>query len=344
MMFASARLKLTAWYFAMIALLSISISVLFYLQTDRILQREYDRIETRLQHEVFQNRRSDVFIATVPPPPSVRRILPEDLSTARKQILLRLLFINAVIIFVFTGLGYWWSGQTLAPIEVVHQAQQRFVTDAAHELKTPLTALKTSLEVNLMQPKLTAATKKILQENLTDVQGLERLVQSLLDLTQSANRKLVLAPVSTEAVIKQAFKLLKPLADQKQITLTQTISKEADLVSSQAETLTELLVILLDNAVKYSGPKTGVTLSVAKIARGIKFTVADEGIGMSPAQQLHIFERFYRADAARNKQDVAGFGLGLAIASELAQALKGEISVDSTEGKGSRFSITLPLV
>lgn len=344
MMFTSARLKLTAWYFAMVALLSVSISLLFYLQTDRVLQREYDRIDNRLQHEVFQNRRGEVFLPALPPPPLARRILPEDLTTARQQILLRLAGINLLIIFVFTGLGYWWAGRTLAPLEAVHQAQQRFVTDAAHELRTPLTALKTSLEVNLMQPKLTAPTKKILQENLTDVQGLEQLVQSLLSLSQSASSKLVLVPVPSQTVADHAFKLVKPLAAQKHIMLTQKISPDAVTVLSQAETLTEVLVIFLDNAVKYSDEKTEIALKVTKVTRGVKFAVRDHGIGLSAKQQAHIFERFYRADAARNKQDAAGFGLGLAIALQLATALKGEISVESELGKGSCFSITLPQV
>ncbi len=343
-MFESARLKLTAWYFVMITLLTVSLSALFYSQTNRILQREYDRIENRLQHQVFQNNSGDTFVATMPVPISARRLLPGDIISARKQILARLILSNVMIILVFTALGYWWAGQTLAPIEAAHWAQQRFVTDAAHELKTPLTALKTSLEVNLMQPKLSASLKKILQENLTDVQGLEKLVQSLLSLTQASRKAITLSPVTVTSVVDSAIRLIKPLADQKQIEIKTKLADETQQILSQTDALIELLVILLDNAVKYSEPKSVITISTVKTLQGLKLMVQDQGIGMTSEQQQHIFERFYRADAARNKQVALGFGLGLAIASELAQILKVKFEVKSEVGKGSSFSVLIPLV
>jgi len=131
------------------------------------------------------------------------------------------------------------------------------------------------------------------------------------------------------------------LAKKKQITLT---THKTDCVATADETsITKLLTILLDNAIKYTPEKGRVTLTSEHSDKALQLTVSDTGVGIARQEQPHIFDRFYRADLARTKDKSSGFGLGLAIAKRIVQLHKGKISVESKLGHGSTFTVTLPL-
>lgn len=345
LMFTNARLKLTFWYFVMITLLTGSITTLFYIQTGLVLTHEYDRIERRLQRESMGQPMMEIFQPPdAPIIPGLRRLLPGDITLAREKILWQLIFINIGIIGVFTGIGYWWAGRTLAPIQAAHESQQRFIGDAAHELKTPITAMRTALEVNLMAKDLGVAVKKVLTENLSDVKALENLIQNLLQLTQLQERQTKLIPVDLVEVVTRAEKLVRSLAGRKKIQIQLFPEKIELKVLAQPAALVEILIILLDNAIKYSCVASLIKLKISQSKHWAVIQVIDTGLGMSPDQLQHIFERFYRADSARNKQNLPGFGLGLAIAKELIQLQKGQISVTSKLNYGSTFTLKLPLI
>lgn len=339
-MFRSARIKLTLWYLVIILGLTGSASVLFYLRTDSVIRFQFERIERRLEGETELE-------PPPPPPPGAGRVLlwrhitPEDLQNARQMILLQLLLINGAVGLVVLVAGYLLSGITLRPIERAMEEQKRFVGDAAHELKTPITALKTSLEVNLMDEKMPAETKKILKENLEDIVSLEGLSQSLLKLARVDGQGIKLEQVKVKEVVEQAVKHVKPLADKKKMEIKVSKTDEGLVVKGDRGSLVDLVVILLDNAVKYSGKGKTVWLKVGSENGKVKIEVKDRGVGIALEDLPHIFDRFYRTDVSRSKKEKDGYGLGLAVAKEIVKQHKGSIRVKSKVKRGTRFTVVL---
>lgn len=332
-----ARLKLTLQYTIVIGVISLMISGVFYIRTARLIEAEFERINRRFQIEEQ---------GIMPPPGPMlirRRINPEDLLSARYQLIKQLILINVGIITFAGGASYWLAGSTLKPIQVVMDEQKRFVGDAAHELKTPITALKTAIEVNLMDKNIKADTKKILTENLEDVVNLENLSKQLLTLAQLDDQSIELRPTALDVTIKQAIKQVLPLARNKQIEVVDT-DNVALRVKGNERALTELWTILLDNAIKYSPNKSEVKVRVLKIRHEAEVEVIDQGVGIEPEQLKLIFNRFYQTDQARTKNVANGYGLGLSIAQNIIRQHQGKIRVESQMNQGSTFLVRLPLV
>jgi len=210
------------------------------------------------------------------------------------------------------------------------EEQTRFVADASHELRTPLTALMLDFEVALRDKKMDLKTaKKIIGEGLEEGKKLKKLSDSLLELVNNKNVVMVKEKFNLEEIISEVTK---------KITVTKKIGvKEMIGVKDKIE---ELLVILLDNAVKYGNKK--VTIETKKINNQIIIVVKDDGIGISKEDLPHIFDRFYRTDNARLKKDEGGYGLGLSIAKKIVEDHKGKIEVKSELGKGSEFRLIFP--
>jgi signal transduction histidine kinase len=305
-MFQSARIKLTAWYLAIIMTVSILFSLLVLNRFRRELRRPF------------------------PFPPN-----PQIFLEIRQRLAVTLVFINGAIFFLAGGLGYVLAGKTLQPIQEMVEAQNRFISDASHELKTPLTSLKTAFEVYLRKKKST-----IIKESLAEVNKLQVLTEGLLQL--SYDQPIVLVPVALAVVVYQAVKRIQPLAQVKKISLS--VAKTKLKILGNQEQLVELLVILLDNAVKYSPAGSRIKLGVNRVDKKAIVTVADNGIGISRKDLPHIFDRFYRADAARARTGRGGYSLGLAIAKKIVAAHRGSIKVASRLGKGTVFQLTFSLI
>lgn len=335
-MFTSARIKLTFWYVSIVVLLTASISTLFYLRTSQVISAEYERINRRIEREWIG----------MSPPPGVgmgRHITIEDLTEAKNQIIWQLLSINLFVIAFFSIVSYWLTGKTLKPIQQAHEAQKQFVGDAAHELRTPITALKTSLEVNLLDKKLSKETKTILKENLTDVLGLESLSQQLLNLARIDDQPIELKETLLHSILTEVIKTVAGLAKKKQISITIKQPNKLLTVKANQAMLKEAILTLLDNAIKYSPNKSQITIEATSSKSMVHISVQDQGSGIPPADLPHIFKRFYRADQSRNKQMAKGYGLGLSIAKSIIAQHHGKISVKSTVGSGSTFTTQLPL-
>lgn len=333
-MFKSARINLTAWYLVIIMAISLSFSAVFFRGVTLEFQRRLNTIESR-----FNQERPLGWRMMGP----VHEYFIDDLREAKARVLLILLYTNAVI-FVLSGVaGYFLAGRTLAPIEQAMDEQKRFVADASHELKTPLTALQTSIEVALRDKKLSLKdAKSALKGSLEDIENLKKLSNDLLSLTsfQQNGHKLPMNKVDVEDAVSSAYKKIEPLAKEKNITLnleTTNLKLKANF-----ESLEKLITILLDNAVKYTPNGGKVSLSVYKGQRNAVIKVKDTGVGIAKHDIPHIFDRFFRADASRTKGKVDGYGLGLSIAKSIAQLHNGEIKVDSSPNKGSTFIVKLP--
>lgn len=336
--FLSARLKLTAWYLLIIMFVSVLFSIAVYNLSTHEIQRVIRIQEFRAQHtsdDLFPVSHLPIHIDT----PSVT-----DLEDSQARLRTTLVLINLGILVIAGGAGYFLAGRTLRPIEQMVTEQSRFISDASHELKTPLTAIKAEMEVMLRDKDLTLkGARTSVTSNLEEVNNLVSLSNNLLELAtyQQTNGTHILEQVSLLGVLYEAWKKTVALAKRKHITISNTV-EDAELKADRQQ-LIELFVIFLDNAIKYSPEHSTITLSSEKIDHSIKVHIADQGIGIDEKDIPHIFDRFFRVDASRSKNQVAGYGLGLSIAKKIIEEHKGSVVVKSTTGKGTTFTIQLPI-
>src|SRR5713101_1188369 len=231
--------------------------------------------------------------------------------------------------------------EMLASIEAAYQAQQRFVSDASHELRAPLTAIQGNLELlNRHQTMPEAERKEALAEMTREAGRLTRLVADLLALARAdAGVPLKQRLLDLDAVILDAFHEVRQLAHGQTLVLDPF---EPAQVMGDEDRLKQLLLILLDNALKYT-PVTGqVTVGLRRRKAHAEIVVRDTGAGIPPEDVPHVFERFYRADPARSG-DPGGTGLGLSIAHWIVEQHEGEITLESQPGQGTLVTIYLPL-
>lgn len=332
-MFREARLKLTAWYLLIIMLISIAFSIAIF----QSLTSELDRIE-RVQRQRQQAAQN------LPKPPSpFLRLDPEVLEESKQRIRLILIAIN-LIILGFSGLaGYFLAGRTLKPIKEMVDEQNRFIADSSHELRTPLTALKTETEVGLRDKNLTlTSAKNLLKDNLDEINSLQTLSDELLRLIQfeKGNGSPSLSQIKLSEVFLEAKRKVSPLARAKNIELK--IPEVRYSLKAEKNSLVELLVILLDNAIKYSQKGKSVEVIAEKPDSRLVIKVKDQGQGIDPKDIPHVFDRFYRVDKSRAKASAPGYGLGLSIAKKIVELHGGSIKVESALRKGSTFIINLP--
>ncbi len=332
-MFHQTSLRLTGLYLGIIMAISIFFSVALYNLSMHEVDRGFDR-QTEVVQRVFGSGpfRQQSYIQQ-------REDIYNDI---RGHVVAQLIFINLLILVGAGFLSYYLARRTLKPIEEAHQAQSRFTADASHELRTPITAMRTEIEVTLSDPKLKLDdAKQQLQSNLEELDKLTALSEGLLRLAQLEAADLPKEPVLVSALVQATVDRILPLAEKKHILVSQTVPENLQVVGD-ATGLTEALVTVVENAVKYSPKKSEVTV-VAKAGRGdVIITVTDKGPGISQEELPHIFERFYRADSSRTKGKTNGYGLGLAIAQNIVQLHGGSITAVSTVGKGTTITISLP--
>ncbi len=348
-MFKSARLKLTGWYLLIIMLISILFSMVIYAG----INREYDRFERnaklRLErekqglpsYEEFRKERQRQGLYVPPMPQSAD---PGLITQARTRLQIILLAVNLVVLGVAGLAAYFLAGRTMRPIAEMVEEQNRFITDASHELRTPLTSLKSEIEVNLRDKKLTLAqAKNLLKSNLEEVNNLGKLSDNLIKLTQyqKTNNHINFEKVSLLAIIQEAQKKVTGMAKGKNIMIRNRV-KDCTL-KADLQSLCELFVILLDNAIKYSPKNKSIIMDSRKVDHVVAIDVKDQGIGIDKEDIPHLFDRFYRSDKSRAKGNVQGYGLGLSIAKQIVDRHEGLISVKSEIGKGTNFTIELPM-
>jgi two-component system, OmpR family, sensor histidine kinase CiaH len=344
-MFSSARLKLAAWYAVISVFISATFSFIIYRgiseEIDRFALQQRVQFEQRIRKQLPVPRVYTVDSFEAPLTPGIE---VELLHTIKQRVLTMLVLINAVIAFCAAGIGYLLAGKVLRPIQEMMEEQRRFVADASHELRTPLAGLKSGIEINLRDPKLSLKdARDVLKSNLTDVNTLEALTSGLLQLAEyeQVNGNLVRSVVPVSELVQGALQRVEKLAAKKKIKITMSVPSELRS-RVDAEAMTQTLSILLENAVKYSPEHTEVNIKAHASGRAAIIQVKDHGPGISPRDLPHIFDRFYRANAARTKDRQGGYGLGLSIAKAIVEAHHGTISAASKLEKGSTFTITIP--
>jgi two-component system sensor histidine kinase CiaH len=330
--FEPARTRLALTYLSIIMVLSLGFSYAFYQQSLSEARFGFSRQESQL--------RDYLYFTT---PEGVEHIRNTQLAAFRVNLLKRLTALNLGMLAVGGALSYILAKRSLRPLEDTIAAQSRFTSDAAHELRTPLTAMKTEIEVAVRDKSLKMPeAKEILRSNLEEVNKLETLTAALLRLARSSQQidETHWQTYKLHDILQEAVKRVQAKATAKKINLQLKPSQLT--VHGDSDQLVELFVILLDNAIKYSPNKSKVILSTTQKDGTVKIKVQDEGIGINQLDLPHIFERFYRADQSRTHSSANGYGLGLSLAETIAQAHHGKITVNSTPGMGSIFSVQLP--
>lgn len=230
----------------------------------------------------------------------------------------------------------------LARLEAAFTQTRRFAADAAHELRTPLAALRGGIEVALRAERTPEEYRRVLASSLEEVERLIRLAEDLLLLSRSsAGPDVTRAPVDLEPLLLDVFDVGARLGQGAGVSV-RTDAMASATVRGDATALRRALLNLIENAIKYTPPGGKVELGLTTGDGLAVITVSDTGIGLDPADADRIFEPFVRLDAARAR-DTGGAGLGLAIARSIAVAHGGTLTVESRPGAGSRFVLRLPL-
>jgi len=221
---------------------------------------------------------------------------------------------------------------------------KRFTADASHELRGPLTFMRTVAEIALRNPTADPASQASFQDIVEEATKAAVLLEEMLTLARadSAPANLICEPVDLASIAREIFNTAVPIATQHKLNLNLVAPPESSPVLGDSALLQRLLWILLDNAIKYSKPNGTITLRLSKAASQAMVEVEDNGIGISAADLPFIFDRFYRADPSRGL--VEGNGLGLAIALWIAETHGAQLTVQSEPQRGTAFKVVFSLL
>ncbi len=243
--------------------------------------------------------------------------------------------------------SYRMAAKAMVPILASYERQRKFTADASHELRTPLSVLLSSIDTLQMEDTIeqNPFANKVVHNMKEEVRRMIQLSGGLLTLARfdSGHHELNLDEHDLELEASRTLDSIRPLAESKHVTLQYDAPTSLHL-RCDAERIRQLLIILLDNAVKYTPEGGQVTLRLEEShdkPHGILIQVKDTGIGIPEEDQRYVFDRFYRVDKSRTRQ-VEGYGLGLSIARWIAEAHQGSIQVESVLGEGSTFTVRLP--
>ncbi len=277
--------------------------------------------------------------------------LGEDITSYYQMLKMLLIMMVAISLFflvIAAFAGHLLAGRAMIPIKQAFSRQREFVADASHELRTPLSILLTSVDVVQTDDdqKLSPFSTQVLEDMKNEIRRMTKIVTDLLTLARAdaGVTTIMKEKFDLASVAGQVSRSLQPLAAGKGITMTLS-GETAVPIFADRERLKQLLVILIDNAIKYTpaGGRVGISLTTAATPkRCVVLTVQDTGVGIPETQRHLIFERFYRVDKARSREE-GGTGLGLSIANWIVEVHGGKIKVESAPGAGSSFIITLPL-
>lgn len=228
-------------------------------------------------------------------------------------------------------------------LQKTEDARRRFVSDASHELKTPLAAIRLLTDSILQTPDIDdATTREFVSDIGLEAERLSRITEDLLELTRMDSNVLASPePVEVERVLERVLRMMKLVAAEKQVEITCTKAEKCRVLASQDE-VHQVIYNLVDNAVKYTGPGGHVEVSLsAREGRAI-LCVADDGVGIPEEDIPRIFERFYRVDKARSR-DAGGTGLGLSIVSDTVKKRGGTVTAANRPEGGAAFTAEWPL-
>lgn len=235
---------------------------------------------------------------------------------------------------------------TLRPARDTLRYQKLFISNVAHELRTPLAIIKTSTEVALIDDTLPKDVQETLHDIIAELDRLSEIINNLLSLNNLTRpERMQFKPTDVGEIVKTVIARHLTLAQERGIRLVVKKGEDTE-VWGNPSALEQIITNVVKNAVSYTPKDTKGVVTVTVLPEGdmMIVTIADNGIGISEEDLNHIFEPFYRADMSRVRRiKKSGSGLGLTIVNELVRAHHGKIQIQSTKGKGTTLSISLPL-
>ena len=329
-MFQRARLKLTFLYSLIFLFLFWSLSAGVYLWMNKYFgDTGIDRYIHTNSERFFNGRKEE----RNEPPSDI--ILDELRDT--------LVIIYALLFFIVPTLAWFLTGRTLSPVQQSYEREKRFLADASHDLRTPLSILSGELEFALQKDTTKEEYNNIIASNKEEVTNLIALVENMLFLSReevqyksSQKEQVDLTDILTERIA-----IFQKAAKQKKIQLEFIFPKQSVVIKGNAQLLKRLFTNLLDNALQYTTAKGKISVTLAQKNTVIVTKISDTGIGISQENQEKVFERFFRIDTARSQK---GYGLGLAIAKQIVEFHHGSIHLASRVGKGTTITLSFPLI
>lgn len=263
---------------------------------------------------------------------------------AAYETLLVLLCIAFVLFIPACLLGYWLSKRNIRPIQLMYEKQKQFTADASHEMRTPLAVLNLAVQGLLedTESRYSSFAAETLQMLKTEVGRLRKLTDTLMELARRDNLGLKVKKkrIDFTALCRQVINQCSLVAEEKQQRI-KTDLPEHLFLKGDADSLNMLLIILLDNAVKYSPAASEILVKAADRRDSIILQVQDQGIGISDADKVKIFDRFYRVDKVRSREQ-GGLGLDLALALSIVRLHDGKITVLDNKPQGTIMQVILP--
>ena len=250
--------------------------------------------------------------------------------------------LGGVALVFAAGIGYVLSGGAMKPVREAYEKQRQFAADASHELRTPLAVVLASADLLRSDPSITSPfLKQVIEDVRDEVKKMTKLVSDLLTVARTDGKanQMRLVRMDLVSAVQQTVRIMRPFAEKKDIVIDEELPKRVEIHADEQK-IRQLILILVDNAVKYTPEHGCISVCVQEDRGSVKLSVSDTGIGIAPEHQERIFERFYRVDKARSRR-MGGNGLGLAIAREIVEAHGGSIAVESEPGKGTTFHIRL---
>ena len=325
-------IKNMIYTFTVFTMLVLIFDCLIYKKAERQLYKE---IDTELQSFVSREPKGKVVIVN----PSTMLVIR---NVSLKSLKSKLFYISTIIIITSAVASYVLSKRTLIPIFMAWEKQNEFVQNAAHELRTPLTIIQAKQQLLLKEPESKIIDKsEDIRLTINETRRLTKLVKELMILATADSNKLQVKKEqkNIDEVVKEVSTPYAEYAkmQNKDLTLNLNCNKEVNIDVNKIE---QLMVILLDNAIKYTKENENIQVNTNYKDGKCIIEVADEGIGISDEQKKHIFETFYRADKARSRE-TGGTGLGLAIAQTIVKAHGGSIKVHNNTPKGTKFIVKI---
>lgn len=259
------------------------------------------------------------------------------------ELLKTFILIGSLSLVVLLIISIYLTNKTVKPIKETFEKQKQFIADASHELKTPLTIIKTNTSLVLSHPDDSIRNQKKWIDYINDqADRMSILINEMLSLAKldTEENRLILSPINISKIIESMILMFDAVIYESNIDLETNIDKDL-FINGDKESMKKLFSIIMDNAIKHTAKNGKIIVSLVNDKNKIKMTIENTGDGIAPEHLKGIFERFYRIDSSRDRE-TGGYGLGLSIASSIVKQHKGRIYAKSELGESTSFIIELP--
>jgi len=262
-------------------------------------------------------------------------------ATNLNSLLFTFIIVGALMLFIIYMISVYFAKKSVKRIEEAWNKQKQFIADASHEFKTPIAVIEANTDALLLEEK--KKSKKWIDYIKIETNRMNKLVTDLLYLAKTEDMDIEFEniPFNVSETLNEVILSMEAIIYEKKINLTQNIEENL-LYKGDSSKLSQVMIILLDNAIKYTNESGQIKISLRRIDKNIEFSIENTGEGITKEDLTKVFDRFYRADTARTGTNNS-YGLGLSIAKVVIERMNGKISVESISGKTTKFTIILKI-